>query len=194
MNNAQRQIRQGVPLGFTLLEVVFVLGMIAMLAVWLTVSVTTVDTEQQLREAAGEIQSQIKRGRSIAVTQQRAYQVTLGEGDVSLAPQYARSQMPENDRSLPRLFEEDVDSSSMSDYQEVYNSVDLDPEIRYEIRRWRSDIWEEIDGDKKLVFILDPVGLVEPITIRCSKGDSWLMQEIHPLTADVNYEEMTVQE
>ena len=59
------------------MEIVFVLAMIAMLTTWMTLSVSTVETEQKLREASGGIESLAKRARNIAVMQQRPYQLTI---------------------------------------------------------------------------------------------------------------------
>ena len=175
------------PEGFTLLEIVFVLGMIAMLAVWLTVSVTTVDTEQQLREAIGSIEALTKRGRSIAVMQQRPYQITISESSISMAPQYTRGEAME-------VYGDEEDEGTREDFEDVIVSESTDAEVKYEIRRWRSDVWQVIEGDEKVRLTVDPIGLVEPISIRCSKGKSWIIQELHPLTGGVRDEEMSVGE
>lgn len=190
MNNPTRHSGGKTAPGFTLLEIVFVLGMIAMLAVWLTVNVTTVDTEQQLREASGAIESMTKRARSVAMMQQRPYQVTISAGSVSMAPQFSRSGGDEY------RDDEDYDDgvASREDFEDVMASEETDPEVKYEIRRWRSDVWQEVDDDNKVVLTLDPVGLVEPIAIRCSVGKSWIIQELNPLTAGVNDEELSVED
>ena len=41
--------------GFTLLELVIVLGMIGVIITWLTVVTSTVETEERLRRATGDI-------------------------------------------------------------------------------------------------------------------------------------------
>lgn len=180
--------RAGSP-GFTLLEVVFVLGMIAMMTVWLTLSVTSVDTEQQLREGAGGIESMVKRARTIAVMQQRPYQVTISEGAISLAPQYMRS-----GGEIEEFDEYEDEESVREDFEDIIASEETDLDLSYEIRRWRSDLWLKIEGDEKVVLTLDPMGLVEPISVRCRVGKSWLIQELHPLTGGVRDEEMSVEE
>ncbi|MBT8044743.1 MAG: prepilin-type N-terminal cleavage/methylation domain-containing protein [Verrucomicrobiae bacterium] len=189
MQSGASHIRAKQAGGFTLLEVVFVLAMIAILVTWLTLNVTTVETEQKLREASGNIESLAKRARNIAVRQQRAYQLTISADNLSIAPEYVS--LPDDDE-----VQTDVDGEPMvrENFDDVTASEETDKEITYEIRRWRSDEWELIEGDKKVVITLDPIGLVEPISIRCSVGKSWLMQELHPLTAGIRYEEMSVED
>ncbi len=174
--------------GFTLLEVVFVLAMLAILVAWLTLSVGTVETEQKLREASGSIESFAKRARNIAVRQQRAYQLTISGDSISIAPEYRGAG---DDEEASR---DDDESEGRKKFEAITASEKTDKEITYEIKRWRSDEWELIDGEKKVVLTLEPTGLVEPVSIRCSIGKSWLVHELHPLTAGVRDEEMHVEE
>ena len=186
MNNATHSRESQRARGFTLLEVVFVLGMIAMIVAWVTLTTASVDAEKQLRESSGDIVLMIKRARSIAVMQQRPYQVTISEDSVSMAPQFFRA-----DAGKIEVFDEDVEREN---FENITASESTDPDVKYEIRRWRSDFWQEMDKDHKVVLTLDPAGLVEPIAIRCSVGKSWLLQELHPLTGGVRDEEMSIEE
>jgi len=174
--------------GFTLLEIVFVLGIIAIIVSWVTLTVTTVETEHQLRRAAGSIESLVKRGRSIAVMQQRPYQVTITLDSVSMAPQYMRTDIEDDD------YDDEDEGASRGDFENITAIENIDPEVTYEIRRWRSDLWQEIDKDHQVELTLDPTGLVEPISVRCSVGKSWIIQELHPLTGGVRDEEMSIED
>lgn len=171
--------------GFTLLEIVFVLTMIAVLVTWFTVSLSTVETEQKLREALGPIESMAKRGLNVAVMQQRPYQLTIGENSVSIAPRYGSGQDDSG-------FEDAGEQELQSGFDDVVARESTDADVSYEIKRWRSDDWELLEKDKKVVIALSPVGLVEPISIRCSSGRSWLKHELHPLTAGARDEEMYI--
>ena len=173
--------------GFTLLEVVFVLAMIAILVTWLTVSLSTVETEQKLREASGRIELLAKRGLNIAVQQQRPYQLTIGAQSVSLAPRYSYGEKEEDYMVLG-----DEDGAAQLNMEDIVASETMDGDVSYEIKRWRSDDWQLLEGDKKMVLMLNPIGLVEPISIRCSMGESWLQHELHPLTAGFRGEEMSI--
>lgn len=189
MQKIKGHTRRGQAGGFTLLEMVFVLGMVAILVTWITLTVSTVETEQRLREASGSIESLARRARNIAVMQQRAYQLTISEGSISIAPQYMLTDVVDDYET-----ERGEEAPPREDYENITASEDTDAEVTYEIRRWRSEEWILIEGDKKVVITLDPVGLVEPISIRCSVGKSWLIQELHPLTASVRDEEMSVED
>lgn len=198
MNNSPRHTRhvhsrtRQQAQGFTLLEIVFVLGMIAMIVTWVTLTVTTVETEQKLRRAAGSIETLTKRGRSIAVMQQRPYQVTITLGSVSMAPQYMRSDIEHDDDAYDEY--DAYDGASREDFENITARETMDSEVTYEIRRWRSDIWQEIDKNSQVVLTIDPTGLVEPISVRCSVGKSWIIQELHPLTGGVRDEEMSIED
>lgn len=166
------------------------LGMVAILVTIFTVKVSTVETEQRLREASGGIESLAKRARNIAVRQQRAYQLTISDGNISIAPQYV---LQEGEDSFLEREEEEAEAPR-ENHEDILASEKTDDEVTYEIRRWRSDEWQLIEGDKTVVLTLDPVGLVEPISIRCSIGNSWMIRELHPLTAGVRDEEMSVED
>lgn len=159
--------------------------MIGIIVAWVTVSVSTVNTEKQLQEAANGIESLVKRGRSLAVLQQRPYEVTISPGSISLAPKYMRDEQESYD---------DESEDAPKQFENVTVTESMDSEVKYEIRRWRSANWLEITGDNKVVLTLDPAGLVEPISIRCSVGESWISHTLSPLTGSVRDEEMSVQE
>lgn len=175
--------------GFSLLEMVFVLGMVAILTTWITVSVTTVEVEQQLRESSGQIVSMATRARNVAVRQQRPYDIIVTKDKVSFAPKYPSLEDKEGD------YDERDDENSTSRaiaHEDITDSKDNDEAVTFEIQRWGSDEWILLEDDKEASFSIDPSGLVEPIGIRCTVRDSWLIQRLHPLTASVRDEEMTI--
>ena len=189
MQLAQRHTKKRQVAGFTLLEIVFVLSMIAILVTWLTVSLSTVESEQKLREAAGRIELLAKRGLSIAVMQQRPYQLTITASSVSIAPRYALGP----DEAVYMENEQDGAGGESGSFDDITASEAIDADVSYEIKRWQSDDWVALEGDKRIVITLNPIGLIEPFMIRCSMGESWIMHELHPLTAGVRDEEMSIE-
>ena len=189
MQLAQRHTKNRQVAGFTLLEIVFVLSMIAILVTWLTVSLSTVESEQKLREAAGRIELLAKRGLSIAVMQQRPYQLTINASSVSIAPRFALG--PDESGYIEN--EQDGAGGESGSFDDITASEAIDADVSYEIKRWQSDDWVALEGDKRIVITLNPIGLIEPFMIRCSMGESWIMHELHPLTAGVRDEEMSIE-
>ena len=189
MQLGQRHTKNRQVAGFTLLEIVFVLSMIAILVTWLTVSLSTVESEQKLREAASRIELLAKRGLSIAVMQQRPYQLTITASSVSIAPRYALG--PDEAGYIEN--EQDGAGGESGSFDDITASEAIDVDVSYEIKRWQSDDWVALEGDKRIVITLNPMGLIEPFMIRCSMGESWIMHELHPLTAGVRDEEMSIE-
>jgi len=194
MNNGLKQKQTlMVSDGFSLLEMVFVLIMITVMVAWGVMSVSTVDTEEQLRSASGQIESLAKRGRNIAVKEQRPYLLLIGPQSVSIEPamgSVATAAININQNDIAYSNQQDTVGRDLGSQSSA--SVKMDHDVTYSIKRWRSDDWEVIEGEKRVVIRLDPNGLVEPVSIRCSIGDSWLMQQLHPLTAGVRDEEMSI--
>ncbi|MDB4054619.1 prepilin-type N-terminal cleavage/methylation domain-containing protein [Akkermansiaceae bacterium] len=189
MQLGQRHSKNRQVAGFTLLEIVFVLSMIAILVTWLTVSLSTVESEQKLREAASRIELLAKRGLSIAVMQQRPYQLTITASSVSIAPRYALG--PDEAGYIEN--EQDGAGGESGSFDDITASEAIDVDVSYEIKRWQSDDWVALEGDKRIVITLNPIGLIEPFMIRCTMGESWIMHELHPLTAGVRDEEMSIE-
>ena len=189
MQLGQRHTKNRQVAGFTLLEIVFVLSMIAILVTWLTVSLSTVESEQKLREAASRIELLAKRGLSIAVMQQRPYQLTITASSVSIAPRYALG--PDEAGYMEN--EQDGAGGESGSFDDITASEAIDVDVSYEIKRWQSDDWVALEGDKRIVITLNPIGLIEPFMIRCTMGESWIMHELHPLTAGVRDEEMSIE-
>ena len=189
MQLGQRHTKNRQVAGFTLLEIVFVLSMIAILVTWLTVSLSTVESEQKLRDAASRIELLAKRGLSIAVMQQRPYQLTITASSVSIAPRYALGP----DEAVYMENEQDEAGGESLSFDDITASEVIDADVSYEIKRWQSDDWVALEGDKRIVITLNPIGLIEPFMIRCSMGESWIMHELHPLTAGVRDEEMSIE-
>lgn len=189
MQLAKRRIHDRQVGGFTLLEIVFVLSMIAILVTWVTVSISTVESEQKLREAAGRIELLAKRGLSVAVIQQRPYELTISENAVSLSAKHTNVS-----DGVDGIDDNGIDDQGRAKgFDDIAASEPLAADVSYEIKRWRSNEWQTLKKNQQMVIGLSPLGLIEPISIRCSMGKSWIMHELHPLTAGIRDEEMSIE-
>ena len=189
MQTTKRHIRDRQLGGFTLLEIVFVLSMVAILVTWMTVSIATVESEQKLREAAGRIELLAQRGLSLAVIQQRPYELTITENTVSLSAKHANASDGAEGIDYAELNDEVGDGG----FENMTVSEPLEVDVSYQIKRWRSNDWQTLEKNQQMVIGLSPLGLIEPISIRCSIGKSWMMHELHPLTAGIRDEEMSIE-
>ena len=117
--------------------------------------------------------------------QQRPYQLTISEDSISIAPLFISTDEEE--------IGDDADGEKQQ-FVDVIDSEEVDSDLKYEVLRWRAEKWQVIENDQKAVVVLEPTGLVEPISIRCTFGNSWILQELHPLTAGVRDEQMSIED
>jgi prepilin-type N-terminal cleavage/methylation domain-containing protein len=168
--------------GFTLLEVIVVLVLIAVLAGGaITVMISSSD-ERALKNSSGEIESLAKRARTVAALQQRPYALEFFENRVSLMP-LAEAVIEPAEREKAAAFLE----AAGGDNGTIHASWAADGEMRMLGRRWASDTWFPIDSKSRQVWRFDPEGFCEPVGVRLETGKSWMEVEFHPLTASIRY-------
>jgi prepilin-type N-terminal cleavage/methylation domain-containing protein len=151
------------PLGFTLLEVCFVLFIVAVLFAVAAPPTARLFQEEQLRRPVRELQSFAKEARRSAIVENRSYQVLLLNRGYGLRP------------SDPK---EEAEQSRAA-YQ-------LPHDVTYAIRRGNDNGFKGTT-DARWMFL--PNGLCEPITFLFQRGQSWIKFRIDPLSARIEGEE-----
>lgn len=151
------------PLGFTLLEVCFVLFIVAVLFAVAAPPTARLFQEEQLRRPVRELQSFAKEARRSAIVEDRSYQVLLLNGGYVLRPSD-----PKEESERPR-----------ADYR-------LPHDVTYAIRRGNDNGFKGTT-DARWMFL--PNGLCEPITFLFQRGQSWIKFRIDPLSARIEGEE-----
>jgi type II secretion system protein H len=168
--------------GFTLLEIVVVLVLIAVLAgSAITVMITSAD-ERALRNSSGEIEALAKRARTVAALQQRPYALEFFDNRVRLMP-LAEAIIEPAEREKAEAMLEMAGSESGSIHAEWSSKGDL----KMQVRRWASDTWIPIDSKSRQVWRFDPEGFCEPVGVRLETEKSWMEMEFHPLTGGIRY-------
>jgi type II secretory pathway pseudopilin PulG len=147
---------------FTLLEICFVLFIVAVLFTVAAPPVAKQFQEEQIRKPVRELQSFAKTARRLAMEQNRAYVVLLLNRGYLLEP----------------LEKKDTDSQSLR--------YDLPGNIKYEIQR-PSDRDLKTVADARWVFT--PNGLCEPIVFYFQRNEDWVRFRIDALTARMENEE-----
>ena len=168
--------------GFTLLEIVVVLVLIAVLAgSAISVMITSAD-ERALKNSSGEIEALAKRARTVAALQQRPYALEFFENRVRLMP-LAEAVIEPAEREKAAAMLELAGAESGSIHAEWSSKGDL----RMQVRRWASDTWIPIDSKSRQVWRFDPEGFCEPVGVRLETEKSWMEMEFHPLTGGIRY-------
>jgi type II secretory pathway pseudopilin PulG len=147
---------------FTLLEICFVLFIVAVLFAVGAPPVAKQFQEEQIRKPVRELQSFAKTARRLAMEQDRAYVVLLLNTGYLLEP----------------LEKKDTDSQSLR--------YDLPGNVRYEIQR-PADRNLKTVADARWVFM--PNGLCEPITFYFQRNEDWVRFRIDALTGRIENEE-----
>jgi len=180
------------PSGFTLIEIVMVLGITAMvLGGAVTVMVFSTD-ERDLRNASGDIQVLAKRARTISVLHQTPYAIEFRPGKVRLLP-FAEAGADERKTALGRsIGGERVEQVEAGGRAPVREEITIGSDMTLFIRRWNSDALLPMSERITHVWRFDPDGLCEPVSIRLVLGESWAEDTFHPLTAGVQDSQLEV--
>ncbi len=181
--------------GFTLLELVIVMMVVALLGAGAIGYMILSSDERSLNNASAEVEVLAKRARTIAALQQRPYALEFFENRISLMP-LAEAMVDPGDREDILAAQEDAAAEraaasedgmppAASGFESVHAGWELDPEMRLLVRRWASDEWLAISGGNRQVWRFDPEGFCEPIAVRIQIGESWKESEFHPLTGSI---------
>ena len=147
---------------FTLLEICFVLFIVAVLFAVAAPPVAKQFQEEQIRKPVRELQSFAKTARRLAMQQDRAYVVLLLNTGYLLEP----------------LEKKDTDFQSLQ--------YDLPGNVKYEIQR-PADRDLKTVADARWVFM--PNGLCEPILFYFQRNEDWVRFRIDALTGRIENEE-----
>ena len=168
------------PPGFSLLEIVMVLG-IAVMVIGGAIGYMIYSSEERaLRNASGEIELMAKRARLTALVKQTPYALEFRAGVVRLLPLVEAGQIERTTLSGRRVGGETVYAPGGEHRQYTLpNGVDVF------VRRWNSDEWLFTGKDSIHVWRFDPTGLCEPLGVRLVINRSWSEDVYHPLTASI---------
>lgn len=160
--------------GFTLIEIVMVLGIAAIIMGGAVGFMIYSSDERTLRDASGEIELLAKRARTTAILQQTPYALEFRQGVVRMMP-------------LAQAGRDEKEIAQSNESDEGGERWEFLPEQGMEVfvRRWNSSEWLPTGKNSIHVWRFDPNGLSEPISLRLEIGDSWAEDTYHPLTATI---------
>jgi type II secretory pathway pseudopilin PulG len=145
--------------GFTLLEVCFVLFIVAVLFAVAAPPTARLFQEEQLRRPVRELQSFAKEARRSAIAENRSYQLLLLNDRFVLQPT-DRKMEPERPGA----------------------SYQLPADVTFAVKRLNESDFNA-NADARWIFL--PNGLCEPITFLFQRGHGWIKFRIDPLTSRI---------
>jgi prepilin-type N-terminal cleavage/methylation domain-containing protein len=149
--------------GFTLLEVCFVLFIVAVLFAVAAPPTARLFQEEQLRRPVRELQSFAKEARRSAIAENRSYQLLLLDDRFILEPADRKAE----------------DERSETSYR-------LPSDVTFAIQRVNDTRFSgSVDG--RWIFL--PNGLCEPMTFLFQRGQGWIKFRIDPLTSRIEDQE-----
>jgi prepilin-type N-terminal cleavage/methylation domain-containing protein len=201
--------------GFTLLEIVIVLTLLAVLAAASIPSVRSLRDEQAAREPVKELARMAKEARLHAMKDRRPYQIAFTSKGISatryLSPYLQLAQLDEfvqkaeNDEQQ-RMDAEDAnehkDQPQIGDdtpppsapgtpppppknFKEWAESYQFPDGIRCSVQYWHEQEASPLEGDAVKLWVFQPSGLVTPIAVTIDRESASFSATFSGLTADI---------
>lgn len=175
MTSAARTDARG---GFTLLEIVVVIALIAIVLGSAVGAMYLNSEERILTDASGEVELLAKQARTTAIFKQTPYALEFREGVARVLPLALAGMDEKTTAGGRRIGGEKELPPATAEYH-------WDPEIHLSVRRWNSTEWLSVGKKAIHVWRFDPEGISEPLSIRYNTEKSWLEDTFHPLTATI---------
>lgn len=178
--------------GFTLIELIFVMGIAVIVFGAAAYTITAPRTEQKIREAHAGIEDLALQARAMSYSYQQAFVIELREGEVHMLP----LAIPENERA--EEVEEQIGTPPSLvplDSLPWPRVFEIDPEYELSVRRWNSKDYKVVRNQVVERWIHEPNSPCEPLAIQlvAKEGNALLSRSFHPLTAKAVDEEMTIE-
>jgi prepilin-type N-terminal cleavage/methylation domain-containing protein len=189
--SSPKVILRAVRKGFTLIELIFVMGITVIVFGVATYMISTPNMEREVREAHNGIEDLALRARAMSYSYQQPFLVELREGEVRLMP-LARP----GDEMAQEVSEQVSEKSALRRLDSMSWPVvfKIDPQYTMSVRRWNSNDFKIVSGDIVETWIHQPNSPCEPLAIELvtDDGQVYLSREFHPLTAKAVDLEMTI--
>lgn len=176
--------------GFSLLEIVVVLGLIGVISGIGVFYLSSPRIEEGLRSEQGKVEDFVMQARSLAVGYQQPFVINFKPGSIELEP------LAKPEVATSETWEESTEKGGLRPLgaegwprREV-----IEPEYAIEVRRWGKEDYQAITGKVVERWVFDPYGLCEPIAVRLSRdqGQNLLSRVFHPLTGLASDEELSI--
>lgn len=180
------RIRNDLKRGFTLIEIVLVLGLAALIAGGAVTYMVYSSDERVLRNASGEIELMAKRARTMAILQQTPYALEFRKERVRLLPLAEAGGIERKTGLGNEIGGRTVEFEDPDKIAPVREEFLFPGEMEVSILRWNTTAWIPLVRDVIQIWRFDPDGLCEPVTVRYAIEKGVAESTFHPLTATVS--------
>jgi prepilin-type N-terminal cleavage/methylation domain-containing protein len=189
--SSSKIVSRGIRQGFTLLELIFVMGITAIVFGTAVYMVSTPNMEKEVREAHSGIENLALRARAMSYSYQQPFIIEFREGEVRLMPMAS----PESE-SADEISEIVGEKSALRRLDSMSWPVvfKIDPQYTLSVRRWNSNVFKPVDGNVVETWIHQPNSPCEPFAVELASEDGlvYLSREFHPLSANATDLEMAI--
>ncbi len=202
--------------GFTLVEVVIAITVVAILTGLAVPAIDGVQRERNAREPVTELVLLAREVRGRAMAEQRPYQIVFdNEGfrasrffnpyggreefetlREELKQIELRDEIIEASESRGIALEETVPDPARERVEEGIRFIkeyEIGSDLQVSLRFWDDTQWTVMAGSEYRRWIFQPSGMCEPMRVRVEAEKSFFEVEFHPLTADVKSERSWVE-
>ena len=177
--------------GFSLIEIVVVLAIIAVMFGTAAMMVSSPQQEAEIREVHNDIEDLARQAREMSFSYQQPFVVELREGEVLMRP------LANPDaRIVGELSESSSTNSSLKELETMKwpRVVTIDPKYELWILRWGQQNYTYVTGDTVENWVHTPNSPCEPVVIKLvtRDGNSLLSRKYHPLTAVATDDELEI--
>lgn len=173
--------------GFTLLEIVIVLGITALIIAGAVTTVVATSSERLLRTTSADIELLARKTRTAAILHQTPYAIRFLPGRLTVSPISTPSEF---ERTAPLANEITGTNPNPSNQRSLNEELLIDPDIQLSVQFWNSTKFHSPGKSNTPTWRFDPQGLSEPIKIRLTLDDDYSLDTYHPLTASISDSEL----
>lgn len=176
------------PSGFTLLEIVIVLGITALVISGAVTVVVLSSSERQLRTASADIELLAKKARTAAILHQTPYAIRFYPERITVSPIEVSTEFERTTALGNQIGGTAADTTPKKSLNE---ELKIDGEIKLAVQFWNTPKFVIPGKSNVLTWRFDPEGLSEPIKIRLTLEDDYALDTYHPLTASISDSELS---
>ena len=177
--------------GFSLIEIVVVLAIIAVMFGTAMMMVSSPQQEAEIREVHNDIEDLARQAREMSFSYQQPFVVELREGEVLMRPL-----ANPNARIVDELSEAPMENRGLKELETMKwpRVVTIDPKYELWVLRWGQQNFTFVTGEVVESWVHTPNSPCEPVIIKLVSrdGNSLLSRKYHPLTAMATDDELEI--